>query len=244
MNYTQAGTKAGFAAANKHADGNSFVSFTGGKARSSNLSAQPLAGNILCELKGVGSNSSTLSGGSGEIRITASENWTPSAMGTSIFFNLTDTGATTSASRYVMTQGEFKPTQDNSRRLGTPATRWTEVFATNGTINTSDERLKTGIQDLDDTLLDAWSEVPKKSYKWVDSPDGITQVGVIAQDIVKAFARYGIDALEYGLINYDTEEDRYGVNYAQASVLDAALVLRENKSLEDRIAKLEALLSK
>ncbi len=242
MNFTQAGVKAGYAAANKHADGNSYVSFTGAKARSSNLSVQPIAGTTLCEFRGVGSNGSTLAGGSGEIRIIASENWTPSAMGTSLFFNLTDTGATSSAGRYVMTSGEFKPVQDNVRRLGTPATRWTEVFATNGTINTSDERLKTGIQDLDTTLLDAWAEVPKKSYKWVDSSDGKTQVGVIAQDIVKAFAKYGIDALDYGLINYDEEADRYGVNYAQASVLDSALALRERKTLEERIAKLEALL--
>lgn len=242
MNFTQAGVKAGYAAANKHADSNSYVSFTGAKARSSNLSVQPIAGTTLCEFKGIGSNGSALAGGSGELRVIASENWTPSAMGTSLFFNLTDTGATSSAGRYVMTSGEFKPAQDNVRRLGTPATRWTEVFATNGTINTSDERLKTGIQDLDTTLLDAWAEVPKKSYKWVDSSDGKTQVGVIAQDIVKAFAKYGIDALDYGLINYDEEADRYGVNYAQASVLDSALALRERKTLEERIAKLEALL--
>jgi hypothetical protein len=243
MQFTDLAVKAGYASMTAHPNSSNYTTFVGGKARSADLTAQPLSGDILVELCGVGTNGTSMDGGSGSVTVSTNQNWTPTQMGTVLYFNLTPFNTTTEIPMYTMSDFAFNALDDNARRLGTSAKRWVEVYATNGTINTSDERLKTDIQDLDDTLLDAWAEVPKKSYKWVDSSDGKTQVGVIAQDIVKAFAKYGIDVLDYGLINYDEEADRYGVNYAQASVLDAALALRESKILEERITKLEALLS-
>lgn len=54
----------------------------------------------------------------------------------------------------------------NSGSCGTSGDRFSEVFATNGTINTSDQRLKTDIVDVP-VGLDFIKELRPVSYKWI-----------------------------------------------------------------------------
>lgn len=58
------------------------------------------------------------------------------------------------------------PLYDNSIKLGSSAMRWTEVWATNGTIQTSDGRQKTDISDSD-LGLNFISSLRPVSYKWI-----------------------------------------------------------------------------
>jgi hypothetical protein len=62
------------------------------------------------------------------------------------------------------------PALDNTYPLGTGVARWSEVFAANGTINTSDERLK---QDIEDSplALDFVRSLRPVSYRWRATPD-------------------------------------------------------------------------
>lgn len=131
------------------------------------------------------------------------------------------TGGGVSAGEGVVTvqAGEFKtnsplrPNIDTSYELGSASLRWSEVFAVNGTINTSDERNKTSIECIPDAVLDAWASVPKRRYKWKDSvaekgDDARWHIGVIAQDVVSAFVAEGLDAHEYGVLCYDEWEEQ------------------------------------
>jgi len=141
----------------------------------------------------------------------------------------------------------FQPTPDNTMKLGNYSNRWTTVYATTGTINTSDERQKQQIKPIDDACLRAWAKVEYVQYKWNDAValkgNGARwHFGLIAQRVKEAFESEGLDAFEYGLLCYDEWEaqaedkdenghitkhaqeagNRYGVRYEEALALECA----------------------
>lgn len=98
--------------------------------------------------------------------------------------------------------------------LGRPSVLWKEIFSATGTINTSDERAKTGVTDTGDSLMRAWGKVNFKVFQFKDAVekkgvDARLHVGVIAQQVIEAFASEGLDATRYGLLCYDKWDDEY-----------------------------------
>lgn len=135
--------------------------------------------------------------------------------------------------------GVLRPyTTDGTQNIGSSSNRWGTVYAAVGTINTSDRREKRDIAAINDAVLDAWSEVNFAQFRW-ENPDiygDKVHFGVIAQDIEDAFARHGLNALDYGLLTHDewveadgTARDRYGVRMDQCLVLEMACLRRERK---------------
>jgi len=119
---------------------------------------------------------------------------------------------------------------DNVLDLGQPSYRWDDVYATNGTIQTSDEREK---QDID-VLSEAEHRVAVackgllRKFRWKDSvaekgDDARIHFGIIAQDLQAAFAAEGLDAGDYAMFIHSTwtdeetgeERDRMGVRYPE-----------------------------
>ena len=78
----------------------------------------------------------------------------------------------TSAGGTTNHTGIFQPTVNNSYALGGSSNRWTEVFATNGTINTSDQRLKTNITPSN-LGLDFITRLNPVSYRWIEGSKSI-----------------------------------------------------------------------
>lgn len=109
--------------------------------------------------------------------------------------------------------------------LGSATYKWGNIYANNGTINTSDRNLKENIQDIDDRVLKAWSKVGYKIFKFKGGDR--KHFGVIAQDIDDAFESEGLNARDYGLFCEDTDEDGnivLGIRYAEALALECALL--------------------
>jgi hypothetical protein len=77
-------------------------------------------------------------------------------------------------------EGDAFPTADGYR-LGTPARRWAAVYAVNGTIQTSDVRLKKGISNLNYGLNELMQLRPV-SFQWKDDNNGSQHLGFIAQE--------------------------------------------------------------
>jgi hypothetical protein len=73
---------------------------------------------------------------------------------------------------------------DNLDGLGTSAKRWVDVWAVDGTINTSDIREKSNIKDLPYGIEDVMKLRPV-SYTWTKNPERGTKLGLIAQDLQK-----------------------------------------------------------
>jgi hypothetical protein len=83
---------------------------------------------------------------------------------------------------YVFTQSTFRPAVDNTQTVGQGNFRWVSVHATNGTIQTSDARLKENIQPLN-YGLQTIAQLRPVSYRWKDNPAGDAHLGFLAQEV-------------------------------------------------------------
>jgi hypothetical protein len=119
---------------------------------------------------------------------------------------------------------EILPDADNVHSLGFTGYRWSEVYAANGTINTSDEREKDLIEAIPQSWLDAWGEVQYNRYKFKDAiakkgqDSARWHVGLVAQRVKEAFERHGVDAFAIGLLCYDEWDDKFIDGYEETEV--------------------------
>jgi hypothetical protein len=115
--------------------------------------------------------------------------------------------------------------------LGSGVSRWSQLFAVNGTISTSDAREKQDVCDLTEAERRVAVSVRGllRKYRWrsavAEKGDKARwHVGIMAQDVIAAFEGEGLDPFAYGVVCHDTWEavdeaqeagDRYGVRYDQ-----------------------------
>ena len=118
---------------------------------------------------------------------------------------------------------------DNTQDLGHPSYRWDDVFATNGTIQTSDRNEKQDIEELSDAekKVAVVAKGLMRKYRWRDAvaekgDNARTHFGIIAQDLQDAFTAEGLDAGNYAMFISDTwtdddgnEKTRLGVRYSE-----------------------------
>jgi hypothetical protein len=107
-----------------------------------------------------------------------------------------------------------RPGADNAYNLGTASFRWATVFAATGAINTSDEREKQDIVQLNEAekrlALVLKASIKKFRFKdSVASKGGAarTHIGVVAQEVKAAFESEGLDPFAYGILCYDEWEE-------------------------------------
>jgi hypothetical protein len=128
-----------------------------------------------------------------------------------------------------------RPGADNAQPLGDATKRWSVVYSGTAAINTSDERAKRQIGQIDAAVLRAWAKVEFVQYKFNDAVttkgDGARwHFGVIAQRVKEAFESEGLDAFAYGVLCYDewgatdttAAGNRYGIRYEEALALECA----------------------
>ena len=158
--------------------------------------------------------------------------------------------ADTTERSIFFSSGSFKPynADDNTLDLGTGVGRWDDVFATNGTIQTSDQNEKQDIASATTKELNVAKKLSAlfKTFKWKDKvvekgDKARTHTGIIAQEIQSAFSAEGLDASNYGLFTSDTwtdddgkEKTRLGVRYPELfsfifSSIEARLTALESK---------------
>jgi hypothetical protein len=95
---------------------------------------------------------------------------------------------------------------DNTLDLGVGTARWDDIYATNGTIQTSDRNEKQDIEELSDAeqrVAVACKGLLRK-FRWIDSveekgDDARIHFGIIAQDLQDAFTAEGLDAGRYAM---------------------------------------------
>ena len=101
--------------------------------------------------------------------------------------------------------------RDNAIDLGRSATRFDDIFATNGTIQTSDSNEKQQIASLTDAEITAAKAISAlfKTFKWNNKVEAKgdaarTHTGVIAQEVQTAMGNAGLDAADYAFWCSDT----------------------------------------
>ena len=123
-------------------------------------------------------------------------------------FRITPTGVgvgTTTTADMLDVDGILAPSSDNSYTNGTSTNRWSAVYAANGTIQTSDLRLKTNIRPLDYGWRQLSAMRPVQ-YSWKDKPDGTTRIGLIAQKV---------RTLVPEVVSGDESRGHLGMNYPE-----------------------------
>jgi hypothetical protein len=111
----------------------------------------------------------------------------------------------TNTSAILATQNTGSAT-DNLTDLGAPAFRFDDLYATNGTIQTSDRNEKQDIAELDEAeqrVAQACKGLLRK-FRWKDAvaekgDDARIHFGIIAQGLQAAFEAEGLDAHRYAM---------------------------------------------
>ncbi|WP_299335811.1 tail fiber domain-containing protein [uncultured Psychroserpens sp.] len=147
------------------------------------------------------------------------------------------------------------PDNNNVMSLGNSTLRWTGLWATDGTINTSDRREKKHIKALDYGLTEVLQMNPV-SFKWKDRKDQDTKLGLIAQDLLELVPEV-VKTHEWKTIsdtNNTTEKvklNRLGVYYSDLipvlikAIQEQQKIIDNEKSINAKQnSQLEALLSR
>jgi hypothetical protein len=100
--------------------------------------------------------------------------------------------------------------------LGSTTRRWGTLFATTGTINTSDARAKTDVREMTVPELEASKALAKEIgfYKFLsaaeDKGDGARDhCGMTVQRAIEVLESHGLSAFDYSFICYDQWDDEY-----------------------------------
>jgi len=121
-------------------------------------------------------------------------------------------------------------TRDGAIDLGNAGNRFDDIFATNGTIQTSDRNEKQDIAELSDAeqRVAVAAKGLLRKFRWKDKvaekgDEARTHFGIIAQDLQAVFAAEGLDAGDYAMFISSTwtdeetgeERTRMGVRYSE-----------------------------
>jgi hypothetical protein len=151
--------------------------------------------------------------------------------------------------RLFLSNGSLKPynADDNTLDLGTGVGRWDDVFATNGTIQTSDQNEKQDIASATTKELNVAKKLSTlfKTFRWKDKvaekgDKARTHTGIVAQEVQSAFKEEGLDASNYGLFTSDTWTDDDGKERTRLGVRYPELFSFIFSSIEARLTALES----
>jgi hypothetical protein len=126
----------------------------------------------------------------------------------------------------VLVAGTVNPGADNAQAFGAAGTRWTALYAVNGTIQTSDAREKTAVRSFSDAEITAAKLISKEIgiFQWLTAVDlkgadaARLHTGLTVQKAVEIMTAQGLDPMAYGFICYDEWEDEFIHHPARAAV--------------------------
>ena len=137
---------------------------------------------------------------------------------------------------------------DNAIDLGASTHRFDDIYATNGTIQTSDRNEKQDIASLTTAEMAVAARLANqfKTFRWIDSvtekgENARTHTGVIAQDVQQAFADEGLDAGDYALfISTTWWETQTDVPAVEAVEAQDAVYDEEGNLVSEAVEAVEA----
>lgn len=102
----------------------------------------------------------------------------------------------------------FYPATTGDTNLGGSSYAWNNTYLAVAPTITSDANYKQDVSPLPEAVLDAWGDVNLVVFRYIDAVQAKGDAarihsGVIAQQVVAAFAAHGLDAYAYGLLCYD-----------------------------------------
>ena len=121
----------------------------------------------------------------------------------------------------------ISPGADTTVKCGDITHRFSEVFAVNATINTSDARLKTEVKPLSDDELQASKEIGMLTGGWqwlakveLEGDDARVHYGPTVQAVMQVLTNNNIEPFSRSFVCYDEWEDTYEMIDINAGKLD------------------------
>jgi hypothetical protein len=118
--------------------------------------------------------------------------------------------------------GSHLPGVDGTPNLGSASKRWNTVYASTGTINTSDARSKTAVAPMTNAEINASKQLAKEigTYRFLDAiaakgDAARTHIGMTVQRAIEIMQTNGLDPVAYGFICYDEWDDAFVHHPAQ-----------------------------
>lgn len=167
-----------------------------------------------------GHNGSMFTSIMGGIRVAAWEGWSGTNRGTGIEFHATPTASQTRRAIWEMNpNGNLLPRVDNSFSLGTSGYRVSVVYAGNGTINTSDARLKTDVRPFTNNEIKAAQMLANEVGFWtwkdkaeLEKDEAREHCGMTVQRAIEIMESCDLDPFHYGFICYDKWDEEIKIN--------------------------------
>ena len=134
----------------------------------------------------------------------------------------------------IFTRGIY-PMADNSFSIGAGSQRFHTIYATQGSINTSDRTEKNTIIESD-LGLDFVNKLKPVSYKW-NEDDGKTHYGLIAQEVEETLIDIGKTVSDFGAVSKE-DDSPMGLSYSEliSPLIKAVQELSaENTALKARL---------
>lgn len=145
----------------------------------------------------------------GAVNIQSTEGWGKTSTPTRILFETCASGSTTRTARWCVDHnGTLTPMADNSYDLGWGSGRVRNIYAANGSINTSDARLKNDVRAMSDPETEAAKAIAKEIGFWTwkeqaDMNDVREHCGLTVQRAMEIMESFGLEPFKYGFICYD-----------------------------------------
>jgi hypothetical protein len=124
--------------------------------------------------------------------------------------------------------------KDNDVDLGQSSNRFDDVYATNGTIQTSDRNLKQDIEELSDAekRVAVAAKGLLRKFRWIDAvaekgDNARIHFGIIAQDLEDAFTAEGLDAGRYAMFISTTWWEHEGEKYNEQAHIPEGVTATE-----------------
>jgi len=139
------------------------------------------------------------------------------------------------------------PDTDGTLDIGSGTQRWKDIHATNGTIITSDARMKEGIEPIPEKLLQMFHSLEPRVYRHRNQSE--QHVGLIAQDVLEAMQECGISETEFaGLVRSPMADgdEILGLRMSEFTGLLIAIIQQlvdDFAGLEQQVMDIKAALS-
>lgn len=87
--------------------------------------------------------------------------------------------------------------KDNVAQLGTSNSRWSVIYAVNGTIQKSDRNAKKDFAEFTDKEDALFDMLKPQKYRFIDGNSGRIHFGFISQDVEDSLAELGMDGMDF-----------------------------------------------
>ncbi|WPF69964.1 tail fiber protein [Klebsiella phage Kp109] len=155
----------------------------------------------------------------GAMSIKIAEGWGKTSTPTQVVFETCQSGSITRTPRWMVDHnGTLTPVNDNRYNLGWGSGRPMNIYAVNGTINTSDARLKNDVRVMADPEIEAAKEIAKEIGFWTwkeqaDMNDVREHCGLTVQRAMEIMENHGLKPFDYAFICYDKWEEKTVVDH-------------------------------